>query len=352
MFFKEILEKIIERKHLSEEEAYNLMTKVMEGEFTQNQISAIIASLRCKGETADEITGFAKAMRDKCERIYPNVNDFIDTCGTGGDGSNTFNISTAAAIIASSCGVAVAKHGNRSVSSKCGSADVLEALGVDITLEPFQVKECIEKTGIGFMFAPLFHKSMRNAAQPRKELGIRTIFNFLGPLTNPANAPFQLLGIFSPCYLDLFAEVLAKLGIKRAMIVSGDCGMDEIATTGITFVAEVCEGRINRYQIHPSDFGIKVADIRMIKGGDASYNAEVIRGVFEGKRGPYFDIAVLNAAAALYICGKCKDIREGILICTDSIDKGYALEKLNLFASYTQKASQRNEEVLICNHLK
>lgn len=346
MIFKEILEKIIEKKDLCEEEAYRLMSKIMEGEFTQNQISAIVTSLRCKGETSDEITGFAKAMRDKCERIYPDVHNFIDTCGTGGDGANTFNISTAAAIIAASCGVYVAKHGNRSVSSKCGSADVLEALGVNVMLEACQVKECIEHTGIGFMFAPVFHKSMKNAAQPRRELGIRTIFNFLGPLTNPANAPFQLLGVFNHNYLNLFAEVMARLGVKRAMVVSAECGMDEITTTGKTFVAEVNEGRIERFQIQPSDFGIKQSDLFMIKGGDAAYNAQIIKGILEGKRGPYFDIAVLNAAAALYVSGKCKTISEGIEICTDNIDKGNALEKLNIFATYTQKLSQRNGVVL------
>lgn len=343
MIFKEILEKVIEKKDLSEEEAYDLMSKIMQGELTQNQISAVVVSLRCKGETADELTGFAKAMRDKCERIYPNVDGFIDTCGTGGDGANTFNVSTAAAIIAASCGVCVAKHGNRSVSSRCGSADVLESLGANVMLEPQQVKECIENIGIGFMFAPVFHKSMKNAAQPRKELGIRTIFNYLGPLTNPSNAPFQLLGVFNPQYLDLFARVLAKLGIKRAMVVSAECGIDEISVTGKTFVAEVCNGDIEHYHIHPSDFGIIESDISMIRGGDAPYNAEIIKSILKGEKGSYFDIAVLNAAAALYVSGKCKNIKEGIEICKDSICKGYALEKLNMFAYYTHKLSQRSE---------
>jgi anthranilate phosphoribosyltransferase len=276
-------------------------------------------------------------MREKADRITPQVGYCIDTCGTGGDGSNTFNISTAAAIVASAGGITVAKHGNRSVSSRSGSADVLEALGVNISLTPEQVKESIEKVGIGFMFAPTFHKSMKHAAGPRRELGIRTIFNILGPLTNPANAKGQVLGVFDKRLTEPLANVLLNLNVESAMVIHGMDGMDEITTTDATMVSELKAGKVVNYEISPEKYGLKRASKDELVGGDSAKNAEIIISIFSGEKGPKRDIVLINAAAALYV-GKIADsLESGIEIAGAAIDSGKVLKKLNELKEFTQK---------------
>jgi len=315
----------------------------MEGKATPAQIGSFITALRIKGETIEEITGCAKVMRAKADKICPNVDYYIDTCGTGGDGTNTFNISTATAFVAAAGGVYVAKHGNRSVSSKSGSADVLEALGVNIDLDPVQVKECIEKVGIGFIYAPVFHKSMKHAAGPRKELGIRTIFNILGPLTNPSNAKGQVLGVFNPNLTELMANVLLNLGIERAMVIHGMDGMDEITTTTSTKVSEVRNNEVITYELFPENYGIALASPEDLTGGNAEENAQIIRRIFNGEKGPKRDIVVLNSAAALYVGKVVSSIEEGIGLAEEVIDSGKALQKLDEFVEFTNSFISYNE---------
>jgi len=307
----------------------------MEGNATQAQIGSFITALRIKGETIEEITGCAKVMRQKADRIYPKVDYCIDTCGTGGDGANTFNISTAAAFVAAAGGVTVAKHGNRAMSSKCGSADVLEALGVNITLTPEQVEKCIEDVGIGFMFAQSFHKSMKHAAGPRKELGIKTVFNILGPLTNPANARGQVLGVFNPNLTETIAGVLLNLNIERAMVLHGMDGMDEITITDETKVSEVKNGDLINYWIIPEMYGINRVSKKYLSGGSAEENAEIIRSIFKGEKSPRRDVVVINAAAALYIGKASESIQEGIKMAGEIIDSGIALKKLETLSEYS-----------------
>ena len=292
-----------------------------------------------KGETAEEITGGAKVMLKKAERIALENLYTLDTCGTGGDCSGTFNISTAVAFIAAASGIHVVKHGNRSVSSRSGSADVLEALGVNISLLPKQVEECVKVQNIGFLFAPTFHKAMRHAAGTRKELGFRTIFNILGPLTNPANAKSQVLGVFDEKLTEPLAKVLANLGVEHAMVVHGMDGLDEITITGETKVTEVKNGDINTYYITPEEFGIKRATRNDILGGDAIENAEIIKNILIGEKGPKRDIVLLNSGAALYVGKKAKSLQEGINYARELIDGGYALDKLNNYVEYTRRIS-------------
>lgn len=332
---KSYINKIIERVNLTEKEAVEAMSLIMEGNATPAQIGSFITALRMKGETIEEITGFARVMRMKAERIYPNVDFSVDTCGTGGDGANTFNVSTAAAFVVAAAGVPVAKHGNRSVSSKCGSADVLEALGCRIELRPDQVKQCIEDIGIGFMFAPNFHKSMKNAAGPRRELGIRTVFNILGPLTNPACAKGQLLGVFRPELTEVMASVLARLGTERALVVHGCDGLDEISLGGPTMVTELNCGEVTGFVIKPEDFGLKRTDVDRIKGGDKVQNAGIIMEILRGKKHAGRDMVVLNSAAALYVGKKADSIIEGVGLSHDIIDSGKALKKLTEFVELT-----------------
>lgn len=329
------IQKLVDGRNLTEKEIMDAMDCIMEGNATQAQIGGFITALRIKGETIEEITGCARIMRAKAERITPEVGYFIDTCGTGGDGGNTFNISTAAAFIAAAGGVAVAKHGNRSVSSKSGSADVLEALGVNIDLAPEQVRECIEKVGIGFMFAPAFHKSMKQAAAPRRELGIRSVFNMLGPLTNPAGARGQVLGVFDQRMVEPVANVLLNLGIERAMVIHGRDGLDEITTTDMTFVSEVRDGIVMNYTISPEEYGMKRSRKENIAGGDAAENAEIIWRIFNGEKGPGRDIVLFNAAAALYVGKAVKDIEEGLRLSAEIVDSGKALAKLIEFSQFT-----------------
>ncbi|MCX7843296.1 MAG: anthranilate phosphoribosyltransferase [Clostridia bacterium] len=337
---REAIGRLIEGKNLSEQEAMGAMNCIMEGKATDAQIGSFITALRIKGETIEEITGCARVMRKMAIRINPRVEYHIDTCGTGGDGTNSFNISTAAAFVAAAGGVAVAKHGNRSVSSRSGSADVLEAMGVNISLEPGQVKESIEEVGIGFMFAPAFHKSMKFAAGPRKELGVRTIFNILGPLTNPAEAKGQVLGVFDAALAEPLAKVLLNLGVEKAMVVHGRDGMDEITTTDVTRVSEIKSKDIISYELSPEMFGMKRASKAELEGGDAYINAEIINSIFKGEKGPRRDIVVLNAAASLYVGNKAASMREGVEKAEEIIDSGKALEKLNELKEFTMRCSR------------
>jgi anthranilate phosphoribosyltransferase len=325
---KGLINKLVEGKNLEEEEIINAMDCIMEGNATQAQIGSFMTALRIKGETIEEITGCAKVMRQKAEKISPNVEYYIDTCGTGGDGSNSFNISTAAAFVAAAGGVTVAKHGNRSMSSKCGSADVLEALGVNILLTPVQVQECIEKVGIGFMFAQSFHKSMKHASGPRREIGIKTVFNILGPLTNPASAKGQVLGVFDEKLTEPIAYVLLKLGIEKAMVIHGMDGMDEISTVTNTKISEVKDGRVLNYEIIPEKYDIIKASKEDLTGGDSEVNANIIRSIFSGEKGARRDIVAINAAAALYIGKTVQSLEEGIKLAAYIIDSGKASKKV------------------------
>ena len=333
---KEALSKLVERKNLTKDEAKASMSEIMEGKTTPSQLSAFITALRMKGEVVDEITGCAEAMRDAALHIKIDADTIVDTCGTGGDRTNTFNISTAVAFVAAGGGLIVAKHGNRSASSQCGSADVLEHLGVNINTKPEKVKECIEKIGIGFLFAPIYHPAMKYALPTRKEIGIRTIFNILGPLTNPAGANVQLLGVPSSDLAEMLANVLKNLGTKTALVVHGE-GFDEISTTGKTLVCELKESKINTYYIQPEDFGIKRTTLNNLQGADIDKNAKILMRVLEGEKGAYRDIVLLNSGALFYIAGKAKNIKEGIKIAEESIDSGNALKKLENLIKLTNE---------------
>lgn len=330
------IKKLVEGNDLTEQEAMETMNTIMSGEATPAQIGSFLTALRVKGESIDEIAGCAKVMREKADRIKPNVSYYIDTCGTGGDGSNTFNISTAAAFVAAAGGVAVAKHGNRSMSSKCGCADVLEALGININLEPCQVEKCIEDINIGFMFAQTFHKSMKHAAGPRKELGFRTVFNMLGPLTNPAGAKGQLLGVYDKSLTEPVANVLLKLGVEKAMVIHGLDGMDEISTTGKTKVSEVIDGHVDTYEIDPLEYGIERAKKEDLEGGNAIENAQIIKAILNGEKGHKRNIVLINAAAALYVGKAAGKLSDGLAMAAEIIDSKKALNKLTEFCEYTQ----------------
>lgn len=331
---------LVERKDLSRQEAEEIMREIMEGSATDAQIASFITALRMKGETVDEITGFTQVMRDKAEKLTID-GPVIDTCGTGGDRAHTFNISTAAAFVAAGAGAVVAKHGNRSVSSKCGSADCLQALGIDITAKASVVEKCLKEAGIGFFFAPLWHKSMKYAIGPRKEIGIRTVFNILGPLTNPAGAQYQLLGVYDGALTSPLAAVLNNLGSQRAMVVHGEDGLDEITITTKTRVSEVKDGQVTDYELDPRDFGFSLALKEDLLGGTVEENAGLIKSVLEGKTGPRRDIVLLNAGAALYILGKAKELTGGIKLAQESIDSGAALKKLEAL----KDCLERNKEV-------
>jgi anthranilate phosphoribosyltransferase len=318
--------------------AERVMEEIMTGRATQAQIGCILTALHMKGETIEEISGFAKVMREKASRIYPDVEMIVDTCGTGGDRLHTFNISTTVAFVVAGCGVAVAKHGNRSVSSKSGSADVLEALGVNINLSPEMVKKCIETTGIGFMFAPGFHSAMKHAIGARREIGIRTVFNILGPLTNPASANAQVLGVYEKGLTEALAEVLNNLGTKHALVVHGHDGLDEISTTTETTVSELKNGEVVTYTISPEQFGIARTTIENLRGGDAQANAKITEDVLKGEKGPFRDIVLINAAAALMTAGKAEDITDGIALAAESIDSGNALKKLEQLREFSASA--------------
>ncbi len=334
MNIKEAIKAVIAGEDLSVEKSRAVFTDIMSGNATDAQIAAFIVALRIKGETVDEITGAAEVMREKATSVIPETGThLVDTCGTGGDGSNTFNISTAAAFVAAGAGATVAKHGNRAASSRSGSADVLEELGITISLPPETLKTCLETIGIAFLFAPALHGAMKYAIGPRREIGVRTIFNILGPLANPALAPHQLLGVFSNHLTGTLASVLNNMGTRRAFVVCGDNCLDEIALSGPTSVAEVNLGTVSAYTIVPEQFGFKRFPLDEIQGGTPAENADIIRKIFAGQSGPCRDIVVLNAAFALLAAGIAADPMEGIRAAAESIDSGAALGKLEALAS-------------------
>lgn len=336
----ECLTKIVLNTDLSEDEAHNCMMEMINGEAGDIKIAAFLTALRAKGESIEEITGFVKAMRSMCIQISPELNNpLVDTCGTGGDRFKTFNVSTVSAIIAASCGVVIAKHGNRSITSKCGGADILEALGVNINCDAVGVERCLEIAGIGFMFAPNFHPAMKSMMSIRKELGIRTVFNILGPLTSPANVEFQLLGVFEPGYVDVIVEVLKNLGVKRAMVVHGydnndNPAMDEISIIGKTRIGYLENDKIRIDEVYPEDFGIKRYDPKYIEAPEkVEENLEVVKGVLAGKdntkeEDARLKLCLVNSAAILFIAGKAQNMEDGIKIAKNSIRSGLAMEKL------------------------
>jgi anthranilate phosphoribosyltransferase len=324
----QLLEKVVRHEDLTEDEAAAAMREVMEGRANATALGALLTGLVMKGERPSEIVGFARTMREHAVKLSAPVNDVFDTCGTGGDRSGTFNISTTAAIVIAACGVAVAKHGNRSVSSQCGSADVFEALGVNVAASPATVERALRETGIAFFFARTFHPAMKHAAQVRTDLGVRTAFNLLGPLTNPAGATRQLVGVPRPELTELLARSLMMLGSKRAWVVHGADGIDEISTTGYTKVSECRAGSVNTFYAHPSDFGIPKSDPAALKGGDAAANAAIIREVLAGTRGPRRDVVLLNAGVGLFIAGRVETIKEGIEVAASAIDSGAAGQRL------------------------
>jgi anthranilate phosphoribosyltransferase len=338
-FIKEAIQKVVDGQSLNEAEAERAMTEIMEGQATPAQIGAYLTALRIKGESVDEITGSARAMRRKAVRVRANDPLVVDTCGTGGDRRHTFNVSTTAAFVVAGAGITVAKHGNRSVSSSSGSADVLKALGVTIELKPAQVEECLNEVGVGFLFAPLFHTAMQHAMGPRREIGMRTIFNLMGPLTNPADASIQVMGVYAPELTDLIGQVLMKLGSRHCYVVHGEDGLDEITVTGRSKICEGKDGRIQCYKLDPKDVGLKKARIEELKGGDAEENARITTAILKGEKGPKRDIVLFNAAPALVACGKAKSLREAVKLAGTIIDSGAAWDKLTALKQCSQRVA-------------
>lgn len=335
--FRENLDKIIHGKNLSETEMSQMITAIFSGSITDAQIGAFMAALATKGETFEELAGAARAMRKKALRIQVSAPVMVDTCGTGGDGAQTFNISTTTAFVVAGCGVVVVKHGNRSVSSRCGSADLLEVLGIKLDTDPEIVSKVIQKIGIGFLYAPLYHGAMRYAAKARKEIGLRSIFNMIGPLTNPAGADCQLLGVYASKLTELFARALRLLGTRRAFVVHGYDGLDEISVCAPTRICELKDDLIRTYDITPEQFFEKRADPEQLAGGDPEVNANITRRILEGEKGARRDIVVLNASAALVAAGVAADFKEGIRAAKASIDKGAAAAKLEELISLTRE---------------
>jgi anthranilate phosphoribosyltransferase len=338
MDVRHAIEKLVNRIDLSEAETVDIMNQIMTGEATPLQIAAILTAVRMKGETVDEITGAARVMREKAHRVHVGAKTVLDTCGTGGDQKGTFNISTTSAFVLAGAGVNVAKHGNRSVSSQSGSADVLGALGVKVDAPKDRVEQCIAQIGIGFLFAPLLHEAMKFAVQPRRDIGIRTIFNLLGPLTNPAMATHQLIGLYSGDLVAVIARVLKNLGSARAMVVHGLEGLDEISLCGPTRIAELRDGAIKEYTIRPEQFGLKPCGIEELHGGNPEESAAIVRAVLDGKKGPARDVVLLNSGAALYVSGTAATVSEGIGVAAESIDSGNARRKLAELVELTNAA--------------
>jgi len=345
----EAIAKVVSKENLSQAEMETAMNEIMSGEATPAQIGAFITALRMKGETVDEIVGAARVMREKAtkinvletslsldrDEINVDTETILDTCGTGGDETNTFNVSTATAFVAAGAGIKVAKHGNRAVSSKCGSADVLENLGVKLDISPMDVERCIREVGIGFLFAPLFHGAMKYAAGPRKEIGLRTIFNVLGPLTNPAGATSQVLGVYSPDLTEKIALVLGKLGSKEAFVVCGEGTFDEISICSPTRISHLKDGQVSNYQITPEDYGFRRAPIDSIKGGDALENSQIIKNILDGQEGARKDMVLFNAGAAFVVAGLDDDLNNGIQRARETIDSGRAKQKLEELIQFT-----------------
>ncbi|MFA6355514.1 MAG: anthranilate phosphoribosyltransferase [Candidatus Omnitrophota bacterium] len=334
---REAIAKLVRSEGLSRAEVELAMEEIMTGQALPAQIGSFLTAMRMKGETIEEIVGAAVIMRKHATRIKTRHPVILDTCGTGGDESQTFNVSTIAAFVVAGAGIAVAKHGNRCVSSKCGSADLLKELGVNIETEEHIVSRCLDEIGIGFLFAPVLHKAMRYAVGPRKEIGIRTMFNILGPLTNPANATHQLLGVYDYKLTKPIAQALGELGSKHALVVHGDDGLDEVTTSDSTQVSELRGGKVTSYEITPMEFGIKRSKSEELKGGDASQNAKIAIAVLSGEKGPQRDIVIMNAGCAIYAADGAKSIKEGIEIAKESIESGEGLRKLEQLKEATNK---------------
>ncbi|MBI3625602.1 MAG: anthranilate phosphoribosyltransferase [Candidatus Rokubacteria bacterium] len=344
----EAVRALVERRDLTRIEAAAAMEAIMSGAATSAQIAAFLTALRMKGETVEELIGFAQVMRQKAVRVRTKGEEvaaltgtdremLIDTCGTGGDAAGTFNVSTATAFVVAGGGLKVAKHGNRSVSSLCGSADVVETLGVSLELSPAAVARCVDEVGIGFLYAPLLHTAMKHVMAARREMGIRTVFNMLGPLTNPAGANAQVIGVYSAALTEPLARVLAELGTIRAFVVHGADGLDEISNTGESRISEVREGRVRSFAVRPEDFGLPRAAIADLRGGDREENAQIIRDILGRRDGPKRDIVLMNAAAALVVGGKARDLKEGVALAAHSIDSGAAQRKLAALVELSQK---------------
>ena len=332
----EYLHRIVGGQNLSEEQAHEAMMTILRGEASTPQIAAFLVGLRMKNETVAELVGFARAMRQMAQRVPVELGSepLLDTCGTGGDGAGTFNISTVAAFVVAGAGVRVAKHGNRSISSACGSADLMDRLGIKLALDPAELARAIREVGIGFLFAPALHPAMRHAQPARLELKMRTVFNLLGPLANPAGANVQIVGAPSAAAARLMAQALAQLGLYRGFVVHGSDGLDEITTTGPTLVLEIASGAVREYTVTPDDFGLPAASAGDLRGGDAAVNERIARDILAGVRGPRRDIVLANAAAALVAAGKARHFREGVALAADSIDSGAARRKLEELAAF------------------
>ncbi len=338
--FPGLIDKLQRRVDLSVDEASSAMEAIMDGQAQPSQIAGFLIGLAMKGERPDEIVGLARTMRARAARLSRSFDPVFDTCGTGGDGAGPFNVSTVAALVLAACGVRVAKHGNRSASSRCGSADLFEALGVNVAAPPVVVERCLEQAGIGFLFAPTFHPSMRHAAPTRRELGVRTAFNLLGPLTNPAGAKRQLVGVPRPELTELVARSLAQRGAERAWVVHGADGLDEISTTGYTKVSECRDGSVNTFYLHPGDVGLPKAAPEALKGGSPADNAAIAVSVLRGDMGPAREIVLINAGASLLISDRARTIPEGIAMAADAIDSGRAQEVLQRLAILSNAAEE------------
>ncbi len=331
------IRRVTERQNLSQEEMAAVMRAIMTGECTPAQIGGFLVGLRMKGETVDEIAAAARVMRELAARVHIDPTHLVDTCGTGGDARGTFNVSTAAAFVVAAAGGKVAKHGNRSVSSKSGSADLLEAAGAVLDLSPEQVARCVETVGVGFLFAPRFHSAMKHAVGPRREMAVRTIFNILGPLTNPAEAPHQLLGVYSRDWLRPVAEVLRELGSRHVLVVHAEDGIDEISIEAPTHVAELVNGEIREYTISPEQFGIERAPLDLVRAADAAESLAMIRRVFAGEPGPAADLVVLNAGAAIYAADLAESLDAGLARARQLLESGAAARKLDEFVAFTRE---------------
>jgi anthranilate phosphoribosyltransferase len=347
----ESVRRLVDRRDLSRIEAAAAMDAIMSGAATNAQIAAFLTALRMKGETVEELIGFAQVMRQKVVRIRTRGDEvaaltgtdremLIDTCGTGGDATGTFNVSTATAFVVAGAGLRVAKHGNRSVSSLCGSADVVEALGINLELPPPRVSRCLDEVGLGFLYAPLLHTAMKHVMPARREMGIRTVFNMLGPLTNPAGANAQIIGVYAAALTEPLARVLAELGTVRAFVVHGADNLDEISNTGESQLSEVRDGTVRTFTVRPEDFGMPRAAIADLRGGDREQNAQIIRALLEGEPGPRRDIVLMNAAAALVAGGRARDLKDGVGLAAQSIDSGAARDKLQALVALSQQLAQ------------
>lgn len=334
-----LLERLERREDLTADQAAAALDELVDGSARPAQVAGLLVGLAIKGERAAEIVGFARAMRARSTPLSRRYDDLVDTCGTGGDGGVTFNVSTVAAIVVAACGATVAKHGNRSVSSRCGSADVLEALGVRIDAPPAVVERCLERAGVAFLFAPIFHPSMRNVAGIRRELGVPTVFNLLGPLTNPAGATRQVVGVPRPELTELLARALGQLGAVRAWVVHGADGLDEISTTGHTKVSEWRGGSVRTFYLHPSEAGLPTARLGALAGGDAKANADRTHAILAGEPGPARDVVLMNAGAALLIAGRAGTVREGVERAAEAIDSGRAAATLDALVRVSRETA-------------